>query len=115
MVHEPAAPGSARRTDEDELHRNSSGSDAPEGQKRPILPVLGRLTLNVLLSFAQFEREVLRRCRRKLESSPASAGSSSACSRYRESPIAMTCSILPKSEERVTPHCICSWLRTNYI
>jgi hypothetical protein len=27
----------------------------------------------------------------------------------------MTCSILPKSEERVTPHCICSWLRTNYI
>ena len=30
-------------------------------------------------------------------------------------PIAMTCSILPKNEERVTPHCICSWLRTNYI
>jgi hypothetical protein len=28
----------------------------------------------------------------------------------RESPIAMACSILPKSEERVTPHCICSWL-----
>jgi hypothetical protein len=90
MVHEPAAPGSARRTDEDELedelHRNSSGSDAPEGQKRPILSVLGRLTLNVLLSFAQFEREVIRSCRRKLESSPASASSSSACSRCRESP-----------------------------